>query len=310
MVPKSGNRFSDKTMLKHNEVHQALRHIWLCADDYGISHSVNAAIRELIMRGRLNATSVMVLAPHFDRGDARSLQMLNAGTKRAALGLHLTLTAPFEPVSASFTPARDGRFLPVQKMLRAAITRRLQPGALKLEIAAQLHAFAGAFGHLPDFIDGHQHVHLFPQVREALLEVMAEATPNAWVRQCGRTRAARRLRDRKALILDVLSVRFRQKVHKAGIATNPAFAGSYNFSRRAVFAKIFPRFLEGLPDGGLIMCHPGFVDAELKRLDSLTHLREREYEFFMSEEFPKLLKAHNVALGRPPGQGEQAQALD
>ena len=44
----------------------APRRIWLCADDYGISPSVNAGIRELILRGRINATSVMVAAPHFD----------------------------------------------------------------------------------------------------------------------------------------------------------------------------------------------------------------------------------------------------
>jgi predicted glycoside hydrolase/deacetylase ChbG (UPF0249 family) len=282
-------------------VDQPTRHIWLCADDYGISHGVNAAIRELIIRGRLNATSVMVLAPSFDRGDTRSLQMLNAGTKRVAIGLHLTLTAPFEPVSESFTPKRGGAFLPMKAMQLAALARRLDRGGLKLEIAAQIHAFAGAFGHLPDFIDGHQHIHLFPQVREALLDVVAQAMPKAWVRQCGRARGARRLHDHKALTLDMLSRRFRAKAHKAGIATNPAFAGSYAFSRSAVFANIFPRFLHGLPDGGLIMCHPGFVDAELKRLDTLSHLREREYEFFMSDEFPALLKAHHVALGRPPG---------
>jgi predicted glycoside hydrolase/deacetylase ChbG (UPF0249 family) len=34
------------------------RHIWLCADDYGIAPGVNTAIRDLIARGRLNATSV------------------------------------------------------------------------------------------------------------------------------------------------------------------------------------------------------------------------------------------------------------
>ena len=279
----------------------AVRHIWLCADDYGMSHGINAAIRELIMRGRLNATSVMVLAPSFDRGDAKSLQMLNAGAARVAIGLHLTLTAPFAPVSESFTPTRRGHFLPMKTMQIAAIARRLNRGALKLEIAAQIHAFAGAFGRLPDFIDGHQHIHLFPQVREALLEIMSEATPKAWVRQCGRSRAAGRLHEHKATILDAFSAAFRRKAHRHGIATNPAFAGTYNFfSKRAVFAKLFPRFLEGLPDGGLIMCHPGFVDAELKRLDPLTHMREREYEFFMSDEFPKLLKSHNVALGRPP----------
>ena len=63
-----------------------------------------------------------------------------------------------------------------------------------------------AFGRPPDFIDGHQHVHLFPQVRDAVLKVVAEAAPDAWVRQCGRARSARRLHDRKALVLDVLEL--------------------------------------------------------------------------------------------------------
>ena len=35
-----------------------LRHIWLCADDYGISASVNTAIRDLLARGRINATKI------------------------------------------------------------------------------------------------------------------------------------------------------------------------------------------------------------------------------------------------------------
>ena len=47
------------------------RQIWLCADDYGISRSVNAAIRDLIVRGRINATSVMVAAPNFDAAKRR-----------------------------------------------------------------------------------------------------------------------------------------------------------------------------------------------------------------------------------------------
>ena len=80
----------------------APRRIWLCADDYGISRSVNAAIRELIVRGRLNATSVMTAAPHFDAEEAEALDELNSGDKRAALGLHVTLTGPFKPLSEGF----------------------------------------------------------------------------------------------------------------------------------------------------------------------------------------------------------------
>ena len=68
------------------------RRIWLCADDYGISPGVNAAIRDLVARGRLNATSVMVVAPSFSRAEAVALDMLNAAGARVAIGLHLTLT--------------------------------------------------------------------------------------------------------------------------------------------------------------------------------------------------------------------------
>jgi len=103
--------------------------------------------------------------------------------------------------------------------MRAALTRRLKSELLTIEIATQVSAFVMAFGRLPDFLDGHQHVHLLPQVRDAFLKVVAETAPNAWVRQCGRARGARRLRDRKALVLDVLSLGFRSKAQHLGIAS-------------------------------------------------------------------------------------------
>jgi chitin disaccharide deacetylase len=276
----------------------ARRRIWLCADDYGISPGVNAAIRELILRGRINATSVMVAAPHFNGDQVAALDTLNSGERRTAIGLHVTLTAPFKPISADFIPLRNGQFLPLNEMLRTAIARRLQPERLVIEIATQLRNFLDAFGRPPDFLDGHQHVHLFPQVRDAFLKVASEGAPRAWVRQCGRARGARRLHDRKALTLDLLSLGFRGKAKRLGVTVNPAFAGTYTFNAKAKFDKIFPRFLSGLPDGGLIMCHPGIVDSELEALDSLTTLREQEFSFFSSDAFPKVLAEHGIALAQ------------
>jgi len=280
-------------------VRKTARHIWLCADDYGISPSVDEAIRALILRDRLNATSVMMAAPHLTPEEADALEMLNSGEKRVAIGLHVTLTAPFKPMSAGFAPLRDSCFLPHPALMRAAMARRLQSERLVIEIATQLRAFADVFGHLPDFLDGHQHVHLLPQVRDAVLKVVAETAPTAWLRQCGRALSAKRLRDRKALALDVLSLGLKRKASGFGIATNPAFAGAYDFKSRTGFAKIFPRFLAGLPDGGLIMCHPGFVDSALERLDSLTTQREREFAYFNSDDFPKALASHGFALAQP-----------
>ena len=225
--------------------------------------------------------------------------MLNSGETRAALGLHVTLTAPFAPMSADYAPVRGGAFLPLNETMRQAVARRLQGDRLVIEIAGQLRAFIATFGRPPDFIDGHQHVHLFPQVRDAFLKVVADIAPGAWVRQCGRARAALALRDRKAYVLDILSQGFRRKASRLGIVTNPAFSGAYDFNAKAEFAKTFPRFLAGLPDGGLIMCHPGFVDAELERLDPLTKQREREFAYFNSDDFPQALADHGVALARP-----------
>lgn len=273
------------------------RRIWLCADDYGIAPGVNAAIRDLIVRGRLNATSVMVAAPSFHRSEAVSLDVLNTGARRVAIGLHVTLSAPFRPLSKSFKPLREGAFLPLPALLARSLARGLHRAALADEIRAQIRMFIHTFGRAPDFIDGHQHVQLFPQVRDALLAAVRQYAPDAWVRQCGRAAPhAGRLNDPKAALLDTLSKGFRQRAAELGVATNPAFAGAYAFTERANFPALFARFLQHLPDGGVIMCHPGFVDAELKRLDPLTTLREREYAFFAGDAFPELLSTQKAAL--------------
>ena len=286
-------------------MHRKPRRIWLCADDYGMAPGVNNAIRQLIARRRLNATSVMTAASHLGADEAGALMEANA-EGHAAIGLHVTLTAPFKPLSAGFAPLRDDAFLPQTELMRLAITRRLNVDMLTIEIATQVEAFVATFGRPPAYLDGHQHVQLLPQVRDAFLKVAAELAPGAWVRQCGRPRGARPLHDPKGLVIDILNVGFRTKAARLGVATNPAFAGAYSFNPKADFTKAFPRFLKGLPDGGLIMCHPGFVDAALQSLDSLTTLREQEFAFFSSDAFPALLAAHNVELAHPSGMGGDA----
>lgn len=271
-----------------------LRRFWLCADDYGLSPGVSAAIRDLVARGRLNATSAMVVAPGFGAAEAQALSALKRTAPRLAIGLHFTLTAPFAPLSPGYAPLRDGTFLPLRATLTAAMLGRLQPEAIGRELRAQIAAFVQAFGFPPDFIDGHQHVHIFPQVRDAIIAVARDSLPAAWLRQCeGRTL---RLSNPKAWLLDALSRGFRRRAQAAGIAVNPAFDGSYRFAADADYARLFPDFLDRLPDGGLVMCHPGFVDDELRRLDPLTDLRAREYAFFAGDAFPAILSQRGFTL--------------
>src|SRR6266566_154064 len=266
-----------------------MRKIWLCADDYAIAPAVDAAIRDLLTRGRLNATSVMAVAPSFS-SEAPPLAALIA-ERRAAIGLHLTLTGPFRPLTA-FRPLCERAFPPLAAMARLAFLRQLDKTALAREIEAQLAQFAVAFGRAPDFVDGHQHVHLFPQIREETLAAVKRAAPAAWVRQCGSALPLRiLLQDFKTLALSVLSRGFRRRAAALGLKTNPAFAGVYDLDPETDFAALFPRFLEGLPEGGLVMCHPGHVDAELRGLDPLTDLRETDYRYFAGDVFPRALAA-------------------
>ena len=273
------------------------RRIWLCADDYGLAEGVNRAIRELIERGRLNATSVMVVGAAIGRDEVKALQEVAANSARCAIGLHATLTAPFRPLTMHFRPTDGGMFLPFPKLLRAGLLRRLDAEMIYGELMVQLAAFKDLFGRDPDFVDGHQHAQLFPQARDGFLRAVKQAAPGAWVRQGGRQQPlAKRLAVPKALVLDVLSAQFRKRAARVGLPFNPAFAGAYDFSTAPDFGELMRQFLDGLPEDGLVMCHPGFVDETLQGLDPLTTQREAEHAYLAGEHFPALLQANNVTL--------------
>ena len=273
------------------------RRIWLCADDYGLSPGVNRAIRDLIGRGRLNATSAMMVGPAIGRDEVSALQTAAANNPRCAIGLHVTLTAPFRPLTMHFQPLDGGMFFGFAKLLRTGLLRKLDPEIIHAEVKVQLAAFSQLFGRAPDFVDGHQHAQLFPQIRDAFLTAVKEAASGAWVRQCGRRQPlAQRLGSPKALVLDALSAQFRKRAGRADMTFNPGFAGAYDFSRPSDFGALMQQFLDHLPEGGVVMCHPGLVDDVLVSLDPFTDQREREYAFLGGEQFPALLAANKVTL--------------
>lgn len=272
---------------------QPVRRITLCADDYGISPAVNRGIRALIAQRRLNATSVMVVGPATDRDEIAALREV-ADASGCAVGLHLTLTAPFSPLTMHFRPLDGGAFLSHGRMLLEGLLHRLDREMIEAEARAQFARFGDLLGRAPDYVDGHQHVHLFPVVSEAVVDVVRTAAPGAWARQCGR--AVPQIVPLKALLLDLLSRRFRRLCDAAGVACNPAFAGAYDFAADKDFAALVPGFLAGLPDQGLMMCHPGFVDDILVELDSLTTQRERELAYLAGDQFSAMLQAQGITL--------------
>ena len=199
--------------------------------------------------------------------------MLNAAGARVAIGLHLTLTGAVQAADAGYAPLRDGAFLPLTdhacgSPCSSASTWRRS----RAEMRAQFKAFVKAFGRPPDFVDGHQHVHLFPQVRQPRSRRSRWMAPHAWVRQCGSIRplraAAVRSEGPAARLAQPRIPRPRgapRRRHQSGVCRHLYLPAATRISPR-----IFPEFLEGLPRGRAGDVPSGPCRCRTERLDPLT----------------------------------------
>lgn len=282
-----------------------MRRVVLCADDYAIAPGVSEAIRQLIAARRINATSVMTV---FDglKAEADTLKVAAEGTG-ASIGLHVTLTGTFAPLTAGMAGPR-GIFPALSALLLSALARRLDPGAVAAEVEAQFLAFVEAFGGPPDHVDGHQHVHVLPVVRQAVLAATARHAPKAWLRDVTPAGGALHGFDLKGRLIGAFSIGFARDAGKLGLATNTGFGGAYDFSADHDFPTLLTHFLKGVPEGGLVMVHPGRVDDPLTARDPLTHQREVEYEVLRGEGMRAILDAADVRLALPKGMGHKAAA--
>lgn len=267
----------------------------LCADDYGLSPGVNAAIRDLIAAGRLSATSVMSLCPHW-AGEAAALKTV-AG--KADVGLHFTLTDQ-PPLGPMPRLAPDGRLPPLGRLMRLAYTGALDAEEVGAELGRQLAAFSAAWGGPPAYVDGHQHVHQLPVVREAIADALADL-PGAYVRLCREPIHAilrRGISVPKTLLIDGLGGGLARLAHRRGIPSNDRFAGVYDFSGRVPFGTLLDRFLDEPRGRTLVMVHPGIPDDELRKADSLVEQRLVEYDYLRGPEFTALLARRGLRLAR------------
>jgi predicted glycoside hydrolase/deacetylase ChbG (UPF0249 family) len=267
----------------------------LCADDFALSAGVSAAILELLRERRISATSAMTNRKSWSE-TAADLRPF-AGT--ADLGVHLNLTCgPSLGVMSRFAPS--GELPPFGRVLRGALAGRLPLVEIGDEFRRQIDAFAHAMGREPDFLDGHQHVHAFPEVREALFAALDTLglAKRLYVRDPADRLGAivtRRLCAGKAMVIAGLAQGFAERLRARGIASNAGFAGVVPFDPRRDYAADFARFLAAPGERHLVMCHPGHIDDELKRADAVCATRPAEHGFLASEAFLDVLARHGAA---------------
>lgn len=264
----------------------ALKNVVICADDFGISAGVNQGILDLAANGRLSAASCLAEAPCF----GASVAALSA--LPVDVGLHINFTEPFAAGRAFWT---------LPRLIALSQLRQIDSRVIVAAIERQCAAFEAGLGRAPDFVDGHQHVHQLPLIRNALLAVLERryAGKNIWIRS---TRLAGGLRTsmpyrRKAAIIASLGDRaLRRLAGERGWRMNQRLLGVYDFSAtRERYAELLQNWLAGAQADDLLMCHPAKTATVG---DILGEQRVREFAVFSDARFHSWLAASGVQVGR------------
>lgn len=271
------------------------KHIVICADDFGMDSGIDAGILRLAQLKRLSATSCLVEGPSF-RENAAALR--ESGLQ---LGLHLNFTEPMG------TP---GLYLPVSSLIARAYLHRLDGADVHRQIGRQLDLFETVLGRSPDFVDGHQHVHQLPQIRQALLDELTRRylpqNPAAaskmqtcpWLRHTkAGSQAGVPLRLRlKARIIQLLGSRALTRLaDSGGFPMNAGLLGVYDFRGGVLnYQALLKLWLEHAVDGDELMCHPA---ARAVDGDTLGEQRVAEFNVLAGDRTGQWFHDYGIALG-------------
>ncbi|MEO1143898.1 MAG: ChbG/HpnK family deacetylase, partial [Pseudomonadota bacterium] len=266
-----------------------------------LNGGINQAIMDLVGKKRINAISCMSI---FTDNKKSASQLAKAVHKNgnAQIGLHLTLSE-YTPLTEMPDFAPNG-FPSIKTILVKSHLRRLNRKELENEITAQIDSFHELFGFAPDFIDGHQHVHVLPVIRKMILETaVGRLAPGGWVRSCHQAISSS-IKTGTALSRTLLISRLSSQLQKHLIAndidTNHHFWGINEFDPISDYRGLFLKWLAAAAktQGPVVfMCHPGQVDYGIDLPeDPIALHRPNEYTYFSSPEFLEDLSAHGFEL--------------
>ena len=277
-----------------------MKGILICADDYGLHPDVDRAIVDLAARQRIGATSVLVdaLGLH-DR--ASWLDRLDVD-----VGLHLNLTQVVGELNASDVQTSLGRL--ILDCYLGKISRLWVQKAVR----RQLDRFEALFDRVPDYVDGHQHVHQLPVVREVLLEELMQRygqmahtgvrqpCRRPWIRSTEVIPGLMRTGLRqwlKAMIIQGLGGKsMARSARAAGFLMNTGFAGIYDFTKPALpYEELMRHWLDGCAQGSMIMTHPSCM---LLAGDPVGKARLMEYQVLGGDVFSRLLIERDLCVVR------------
>ncbi len=282
-----GRPQSEYRSAQHEGTPVTARVLTLCADDFGLAPGITRGIAMLARAQRLSAISCITNSPHW-REAAPQLRDL---PPTVTMGLHFNLTEgkPLSPELARLWPVLPS----LPKLMLQSHLHRLPLAALRIEWQAQIDAFVQATGHAPHMVDGHQHVHHLPLLRQVVLDGIAPMAPRPAVRNTGRLLGPG-FAFKRFVIERTGGRALKRELTRRGLRHNASLLGAYDFTTTD-YRGLMRKWLLQLPrEGGLLFCHPAEVaDAG----DAIGEARLRELAYLESSAFKADLEEAQVTLG-------------
>ena len=146
------------------------------ADDYGLTEGISLGILRAHREGIVTSTSCLALAPGFATSGK---WLLEDDAASLGVGVHLATVGEDPPLlTAKEVPTlvdRQGRLPSSWRVFLARATAgRIDAADLAREFRAQLEAVRD-LGVTVTHLDTHQHLHLWPLVREVVLDLAVES---------------------------------------------------------------------------------------------------------------------------------------
>ncbi|NWU02048.1 YDJC deacetylase, partial [Urocynchramus pylzowi] len=144
----------------------------ITGDDFGYCPRRNQGIVDCFLAGAVSNVSLLV------NGSAAADAAKLARRYNIPIGLHANLSegSPVcEVLKTNSSLLNQDGFFHGKMGFRTALSKGLlNMSEVKQELKAQVELFHELTGHLPPHMDGHQHVHVLPEVRHVFAEVLEE----------------------------------------------------------------------------------------------------------------------------------------
>lgn len=241
-----------------------MRKIFIRADDFGISRSVNEAIISIAGKDLLKNVSILVNLPSSSYKAEELLQ------RDVSIGLHcnISIGVPCSKKMLESVLTRNGRFLSSGE-LRKMDQDLFDEKAIEAEILAQMEMFEKRYGKKPDYLDIHS------VVNRKFIDVCKDIALGSGI-----------LYVTTPLSADGYYIKDKEMAWMISDGDISKELG------------IFPELLDQGEDISVAVFHPGFVDQELMDHSSLVQLRINDLEILNRKTIADHLKENRITSCR------------